>query len=153
MLLGKAAIRVFPQTSTLSPYSEAAGQFLYFWGFITALTLWGFGLVWLVFAVASIIRARPRFNMGYWGFTFPLGVYAGSTIQIGLELPSETFKILGTIFAVAVILLWAVCFIATARGAWTGQLFHAPCLKNLPEYQYPDAQQNLSANRDLKRVA
>lgn len=69
--------------------------------------------------------------MGWWGFTFPLGVYALSTILIGEELPSKFFRILGTVFATAVVGLWMLIAVRTAQGAWTGKLFHAPCLANL----------------------
>jgi tellurite resistance protein TehA-like permease len=96
--------------------------------------MWAFGLTWLCFALASIYKARPfPFNMGWWGFTFPLGVMALSTMEFGNIFPSLFFKVLGTIFAVAVILLWCVVAAGTARGAWTGRLFNAPCLKNLPK--------------------
>ena len=129
MYLGKVSRDLLPITHTLHP---AAGDVLYIQGFIIALLLWGFGLVWLIFAVATIYISRPiPFNMGWWGFTFPLGVFAVNTIQIGLELSNETFKILGTISSGAVVLLWVVVAIETAKGAWTGNLFNAPCLQNL----------------------
>jgi hypothetical protein len=35
------------------------------------------------------------------------------------------------IFSTAVILLWIVAAAGTARGAWDGKLFFAPCLANL----------------------
>ena len=92
-------------------------------GFIIALLFWGFGLVWLVLALGSIYKSRPfPFNMGWWGFTFPLGVFAASTILIGEELPSLTFRVFGTTFACAVILLWIVVAVGTVRGAWDGKL-------------------------------
>lgn len=69
--------------------------------------------------------------------SFPLGVYACSTILIGEEMPSKFFRILGTIFAVAVILLWIVIAGGTAKGAWTGELFNAPCLANLKKREPP----------------
>lgn len=69
--------------------------------------------------------------MGWWGFTFPLGVFAASTIQIGQELPSPFFRVLGTIFSIAVVLLWIVVAIGTAKGVWNGKVFFAPCLNNL----------------------
>lgn len=69
--------------------------------------------------------------VGWWGFVFPLGVYSVSTILIGEELPSLFFRVLGTIFSAAVILLWIVVALGTVRGAWSGELFHAPCLANL----------------------
>jgi tellurite resistance protein TehA-like permease len=55
--------------------------------------------------------------MGWWGLTFPLGVMALSTMEFGRIFPSMFFKVLGTIFAVAVILLWCVVAAGTARGA------------------------------------
>lgn len=131
LYLGKMAKQVFPQTDSLDPM---AGSIAYVLGFFVALIMWGWGLLWFAFALAAIYKARPfPFNMGWWGFTFPLGVYSVSTILIGEELPSRFFKVLGTIFGTAVILLWVVIAAGTARGAWTGVLFNAPCLANLKE--------------------
>ena len=48
--------------------------------------------------------------IGWWGFTFPLGVYSLSTIHFGTEMPSLFFRVLGTIGAVAVVLLWSRWF-------------------------------------------
>lgn len=67
-------------------------------GFFIGLLLWAFGLLWLFFAVASIFRTRKfPFNLGWWAFTFPLGVYATSTCQLGREMPSRFFRVLGTV--------------------------------------------------------
>nr|POE46839.1 sulfite efflux pump ssu1 [Quercus suber] len=129
LYLGKMAAVVFPQTSTIDPL---AGRIAYVLGFFIALIMWGWGLIWFAFALASIYMARPfPFNMGWWGFTFPLGVYSVSTILIGEELPSRFFRVLGTIFGTAVVLLWIVIAMGTAKGAWSGELFNAPCLANL----------------------
>lgn len=94
MQLGSVAAKVFPKTETLHPM---AGEILYVLGWLVATVLWGFGLVWLFFAVASIARSRFPFNMGWWGFTFPIGVFAMATISFAQELPSAFFKILGTV--------------------------------------------------------
>lgn len=50
---------------------------------------------------------------------------------IGEQLPSLFFRVLGTIFGVAVILLWILIASRTAQGAWKGHLFNAPCLAKL----------------------
>jgi len=127
--LGKMAALIFPRTDTLDPL---AGRIAYVLGFFVALLMWGWGLVWMALALASIYKSRPfPFNMGWWGFTFPLGVYSVSTILIGEELPSRFFRVLGTVFGTAVIALWIVIAAGTAKGAYTGELFHAPCLANL----------------------
>ena len=133
LYLGRVSAQVFPKTGTIDPM---AGRFAYIAGFFMALIMWGWGLVWFAFALASIYKARPfPFNMGWWGFTFPLGVYSVSTMLIGEELPSLFFRVLGTIFGTAVILLWIMLAIRTVMGAWNGQLFHAPCLANLKREQ------------------
>lgn len=129
--LGKVANDVFPVTESIHPI---AGQVAYVMGFFIALIMWGYGLVFFAFALASIYKSRPfPFNMGWWGFTFPLGVYSVSTLLIGELLPSLFFRVLGTIFGTAVIILWVVIALGTVRGAWSGVLFNAPCLANLKQ--------------------
>jgi tellurite resistance protein TehA-like permease len=97
MQLGKVAIDLFPKIDTLQTSATISGEVLYVVGWLVATVMWGFGLVWLFFAVASITRSRFPFNMGWWGFTFPLGVFTTSTAQIGKEMPSTFFKVLGTV--------------------------------------------------------
>jgi hypothetical protein len=147
LYLGKVSRENFVRTHVLS---DAAGEVVYVLGFFVALIMWGFGLVWLAFALATIYNSKPfPFNMGWWGFTFPLGVYAVCTISIGVEMPSQFFKIFGIvscsflkpeifrlllfsqILSVAVILLWIVVAIGTAQGAYSGKLFYAPCVASL----------------------
>lgn len=97
MYLGKVSRQNFAETHVLS---DVAGEVVYILGFFVALIMWGFGLVWLVFALAIIYKCKPfPFNMGWWGFTFPLGVFAVSTITFGVEMPSQFFKIFGIVSA------------------------------------------------------
>ena len=97
MELGVIAMKTFPITSTLSARTTNAGEILYVVGFLIALIMWGFALVWFFFALASISRSKFPFNIGWWGFTFPIGVFTVSTVQIGKEMPSQFFDILGTV--------------------------------------------------------
>ncbi|CAG8947412.1 unnamed protein product [Penicillium salamii] len=129
--LGECARDIFPRTQTLAQGSEAS---LYTTGFLIGFALWSFGLVWLFFAIASIACSKTfPFNIGWWGFTFPLGGFATATCQIGKELPSEFFNILGTILSLSVVILWIVVSIGTLKGAVSGKLFFAPCLADLRE--------------------
>lgn len=95
--MGKVALKVFPTTQTLSVPSGNAAEMLYVIGWFIAMIMWGFAVVWLFFAVASISSSRFPFNIGWWGFTFPLGVFAVCTTAIGQELPSAFFRVLGTV--------------------------------------------------------
>lgn len=95
--LGKVARTLFPVTGTLSAATTNAGDVLYVTGFLVALIMWGFGLVWFFFAIASISRSKFPFNMGWWGFTFPIGVFTVATTTFGKEMPSTFFDVLGTV--------------------------------------------------------
>lgn len=97
MRLGKVALKIFPVTHTLQLATGNAGEILYVVGWLTAVIMWGFAVVWLFFALASISRSKFPFNMGWWGFTFPLGVFAVSTTTLGKEIPSTFFDVLGTV--------------------------------------------------------
>lgn len=122
----------------------------YVLGVFISLLMWSFGLIWFVFALATVLHSSPfPFNMGWWGFTFPLGVYAANTMELGIEMDIMFFKALGTVCSVFpfsslllltlhlktlsgfVLLLWLVVASRTAHGAWRGTLFYAPCLQNL----------------------
>lgn len=149
MYLGKVMREILPRVGFLS-HVPITADILYILGIFIALIMWSFGLIWGIFAVATISRSPNGFpfNMGWWGFTFPLGVFALSTMQLGKEMPSLFFRVLGTIFAVMVMLLWVVVAAGTLRGAWNGKLFYAPCLKNLP----PKNQESDKVGHESKKL-
>lgn len=130
MTLGRDALNIFPRTQTIPEEpgtpGSIGGQVFYALGLYIGLILWGFGIVWLFFAIGAITRHKFPFNLGWWSFTFPLGVYATATTQIAQELPSRFFRVLGTIYSLAVVALWAVVFVATVRKSWSGEIFVAP---------------------------
>ena len=94
MRIGQVALTVFPETNTIIP---SAGQIVYVFGFLTALLMWGFGLAWLSWALASFTRSKSPFNLGWWSIVFATGVFTGSTITLGQEMPSRFFDVLGTV--------------------------------------------------------
>ena len=98
MQLGKVAEEIFPMTNAFG--GATAGEIFYIIGIYAALIIWGYGLVWLFFALASITRNEFPFNMGWWGFTFPLGAYTVATTTLAKDIPSLLFKVLGMIFSV-----------------------------------------------------
>lgn len=133
MQLGTVALKIFKDTKTLPDATpNLAGEILYTAGFFVAIIMWGFGLVWMFFALASITTtSRFPFNMGWWGFTFPLGVYSVSTTTLAKEIPSAFFRVLGTIYSLCVVLLWIVVSCGTMYRLYTGHILVAPCLKDV----------------------
>ena len=70
MYLGKVSSDVFPKTNSVNTSVSGASHILYTVGFLVALIMWGYGLLWMFFAVASIARRRFPFNMGWWSFVY-----------------------------------------------------------------------------------
>lgn len=85
------------------------------------ILLWGFAVVWFIIATIMIVTAYPfPFNMGWWGFIFPVGksrptyslqllhcvrglltrytgVFTLLTISIGEEFEFRFFKVLACV--------------------------------------------------------
>lgn len=136
--LGNVALKLLPTPSSASsdastlPTLLHGGEVLYVLGVFIALCLWGFALVWLSFALTSLAALQKfPFNMGWWGFTFPLGVLATCTGMLARDLDSLFFRALTMVLSLSVCLLWLVVAVHTLRQALTGEIFHAPCLKDV----------------------
>ena len=100
-------------------------------GVIGGAILWGYGAWWLLLAAivtTRYLREGIPFNIGWWGFIFPLGVYAVSTMTLGRETGIALFGQIGDALVALLSLLWCVVMLRTLLGAWRGDLFFAPCL-------------------------
>ena len=100
---------------------------------IAGIMLWGYGLWW--FSIALLITLRYLrdgfpFNLGWWGYTFPIGVYAVATLKLSTLLPIIIFKVFVGILVILLFLLWLIVGKRTISGAWRGDLFVSPCLRD-----------------------
>lgn len=103
-------------------------------GLIAGILLWGAGLWWLL--LASLItfrhfRAGIPFNLGWWGYTFPLGVYTVATLKLGTQLGIGAFSIFGTFLCIVLAMMWLLVAARTLHGGWQGHLFVSPCIANV----------------------
>lgn len=100
-------------------------------GLVAGIVLWGAGLWWLLTAALITLRhlrdGMP-FNLGWWGFTFPLGVYALATLKLAGWLQLGFFMVMGHVLVVALVALWLLVASRTLAGAWRGELFVSPCI-------------------------
>ena len=100
-------------------------------GVIGGTVLWGYGVWWLLLAVlkmAQYARHGMPFNLGWWAFTFPLGVYTLATMALARVTHLEFFSIAGSVLALSLAGFWLVVATRTLHGVWFGYLFVAPCL-------------------------
>jgi C4-dicarboxylate transporter/malic acid transport protein len=124
LVLGGDAPAIFAAHGLASIGAVAQGI-----GVIGGLTLWGFGLWWLMLAAMITIRYFREgvpFNLGWWGYTFPLGVYTAATLRLGSSLDLTFFSVVGALLALALAAAWMVVATLTIHGGWKGHLFAAP---------------------------
>ncbi|MCK9814055.1 TDT family transporter [Pseudomonas sp. MAFF 302046] len=129
LLLGSDAPQVFAANGLPGVGEIAAGL-----GLVAGITLWGFGLWWMLIAVLitlRYLRGGIPFNLGWWGFTFPLGVYALATLKLASTLHLMFFSVFGSVLVLALGLLWLVVAKRTLQGAYKGELFVSPCIAGL----------------------
>ncbi|SDS82142.1 C4-dicarboxylate transporter/malic acid transport protein [Pseudomonas asplenii] len=129
LLLGADSSAVFAANG-LPGVGEIAGGL----GLVAGIILWGFGLWWMLMALLitlRYLRGGIPFNLGWWGFTFPLGVYSLATLKLGSSLHLGFFNGFGLLLVGLLTVLWLIVGTRTLRGAYRGELFVSPCIAGM----------------------
>lgn len=129
LLLGADAPAIFAANGLPGIGEIAAGL-----GLVAGITLWGFGLWWMLMALlitARYLRDGIPFNLGWWGFTFPLGVYSLATLKLASTLHLGFFSVVGCVLVTLLAVMWLIVGKRTVQGAWRGELFVSPCIAGL----------------------
>lgn len=127
LVIGGEAPAVFAANAMADIGQIAAGL-----GFVAGVLFWGCGLWWMLLALLITVRYCRKgipFNLGWWGFTFPLGVFTVTTLKFSTLLDIPFFKGFGALLVVVLLLVWLLVATKTVQGAWRGTLFVSPCLK------------------------
>lgn len=126
LLLGGDAPRVFAAAGLSGVGPVAVGV-----GMLGGTILCGYGAWWFLIAVMTTLRYLREglpFNIGWWGFTFPICVYAVSVLTLGRQTHLNGLLFVGGVLVVGISLFWCVVAWRTVRGALDRSLFIAPCL-------------------------
>ena len=129
LLLGNDAPAIFAAHGMASIGGVAEGI-----GLIGGVLFWGLGLWWMVLALlitGRYFREGIPFNLGWWGFTFPLGVYAVTTLKLGSMLHLTFFSFFGVVLVLMLTVMWMIVAAKTLAGAYRGNLFVSPCIASL----------------------
>ncbi|MCP1475259.1 C4-dicarboxylate transporter/malic acid transport protein [Pseudomonas sp. EB276 TE3739] len=129
LLLGGEAPAIFAANGLPGVGEIASGL-----GLVAGITLWGFGLWWMLMALLITVRYLRDgipFNLGWWGFTFPLGVYSLATLKLASILDLTFFSMFGTALVILLAAMWLIVGKRTVQGAWRGELFVSPCIAGL----------------------
>jgi tellurite resistance protein TehA-like permease len=72
------------------------------------------------------MRGGLPFSLTWWSFTFPVGTVVTGTAALGAQTGAAAFTWLAACTFALLLAAWAVAFVNTARGAWTGALLLPP---------------------------
>lgn len=126
LVLGANAPIVFTRHGMADVGQVANGM-----GILTGVMFWGLGLWWMALALLITVRYFKRhvpFNLGWWGYVFPLGVFAVTTLRLSVVLHSQFFQIFGACLVVILAAMWLIVALRTVAGAYRGNLFVSPCM-------------------------
>jgi C4-dicarboxylate transporter/malic acid transport protein len=126
MLLGGDGPQVFAAAGIPGIGDIAAGI-----GVIGGAALWGYGLWWLGMATlttARYIGERMPFNLGWWAFTFPLGIYSVASLTLARQTHLAFLTDIGGLLVACLGVVWVLVAARTLHGAWHRYLFVAPYL-------------------------
>jgi hypothetical protein len=82
---------------------SSVGEVAFGLGIIGGTILWGYGVWWLLLAIlktAGYFREGMRFNLGWWGFIFPLGVFT-ATLALAHVTHLAFFSVVGGILGIS----------------------------------------------------
>lgn len=96
------------------------------------IVLWTVGSWWLIIAVLVTFTYMRKqimtFNLGFWGYTFPLGVYTMATVTFAKYSHLLGLTIYGVFLVVVLLLIWLMVFMRTMVGAYHGYLIKDPTI-------------------------
>ncbi|KAL1408025.1 Plasma membrane sulfite pump involved in sulfite metabolism [Vanrija albida] len=120
---------------------------------LTGLVLWGLALLWYTIAVALFVDqwrkdwrllGPGKFSVGLWALTFPIGVFATSTIVLAAELRSPALKVIAAFLSAQVILHFLYVGSMTLWAWINGALYNAPEIAGKDVYTRSDWSRRVS---------
>jgi C4-dicarboxylate transporter/malic acid transport protein len=108
--LGFAAQSVWP----------AFGHGLALAGLFYGVLVWGFAMYWLAMAIAVTARAvrkRLRFTLGWWAFTFPVGVLTAGTDALFAQTGAHLFGVASVLLLALLAAMWLLVAVTSLRAA------------------------------------
>lgn len=99
-----------------------------------SLAFWGFGMWWLLYALAVItqyiVHHRVPVTLGYWAFIFPPAAYTISTLLLSNLFGLPMLRTVASVLAAGFSVWWIVNVVLTVRGVIDRSIFDvAPTFK------------------------
>ncbi|KAF5348628.1 hypothetical protein D9758_006850 [Tetrapyrgos nigripes] len=156
ILIGQYFKQVLPLKGSDSAFLtyEATGSSIQVLCVCLGFVLWSLASMWIIFgllAVQDVLRqTRVTFRVPFWGLIFPNGVYANLTITLANVFKSSFFRVFGSIYAAATIILWTCVMLKTLVLVRDRTIFEAPCLEDA-NYAQSNTRSDRSTSRSNER--
>ncbi len=93
---------------------------------VLGVAVWGFAMLWLTLAAAVTLRAARagdlRFNLTWWGFTFPVGTCVTGSTVLFTHTGAYLFAVAAVLLYALLAAAWTVTAACTVRGLLDGTL-------------------------------
>jgi C4-dicarboxylate transporter/malic acid transport protein len=87
-------------------------------GLAYGVFVWGFAMYWLVMAMIVTVRAARKqlpFNLGWWAFTFPVGVLTAGTDALYAQTRAHIFEFSSVALLALLATMWSLVTAKTLR--------------------------------------
>ncbi|WP_317997148.1 hypothetical protein [Vulcanimicrobium alpinum] len=95
------------------------GHGLYVAGVAFGLLVWGFGVYWLLMALAVTVRAARKhlpFSLGWWAFTFPVGTLTSGSYGLYAATHAAVFDVVGLLLLGLLATTWSIVAVRSLRS-------------------------------------
>jgi tellurite resistance protein TehA-like permease len=82
--------------------------------------VWGFAIYWLLMSIALTVRGYRHglpFTLGWWAFTFPVGVLTAGTDALFAQTHAALFAVAATLLLTLLATMWSLVASQTIRFA------------------------------------
>lgn len=95
--------------------------------FLFGFLFWGFGIWWVVMAIAMTIyyirTMKLPYALSWWAFTFPLGAYVAASHSVATTFHLELIDFIGFALYLLLVFLWSLTLIKTLTAVYYKKLF------------------------------
>ena len=119
--LGQSIAGIIALGSTARTVWPALGGGLAIAGLAYGVLVWGFAMYWLAMAITLTVRAARLhlpFSLGWWAFTFPVGVLTAGTDALFAQTHASIFAFAAVALIVLLATLWMLVAAKTLLGVY-----------------------------------
>ena len=121
--LGQSIAGAYALGTAAAPVWPHWGSGLQAAGVAYGVLTWGFAMYWLVLAGVTTLRETRKgmpFTLGWWSFTFPVGVLIAGSDALYAATRAVLFEVAATALLALLATTWAIVATRTARNAVRG---------------------------------